>query len=146
MSQLFAVLQSCCGFAGDTLMRLKSPRWEGVEASASALVFLISSLTNGASQLCRLTLGLPRLWLHRGFQCKNRAASPSPSQCAAFLVLCVQMVLPPDLPLEAARALRGLWEVPHRTRQGKCGCGWRIHVPFCRGLQSGFPLTWCAWS
>ena len=29
MSQLFAVLQSCCGFAGDTLMWLKSPRWEG---------------------------------------------------------------------------------------------------------------------
>ena len=28
MSQLFAVLQSCCGFAGDTLMRLKSLRWE----------------------------------------------------------------------------------------------------------------------
>ena len=29
MSQLFAVLQSCCGFAGDTLMQLKSLRWEG---------------------------------------------------------------------------------------------------------------------
>ena len=133
------MLKSCCYFADDTLIRLKFPWREGRQikglSSCPSLPHLHSH--KGCFQLCPSDAGaLPSLATQASNVKRELPARPPHRELPALFCVSRCSARSSSGSLSGLAGAQGgaPW-----TRQSRCGCSWRIRVPFCRGPAEWIP-------